>query len=217
MNERIDIINHIISKYNFKNYLEIGVRDLNDCFNKIICENKESVDPGYEVDENLATYKMTSDDFFKNLSDNKLNKKWDYTWDVIFIDGLHYAYQVERDIMNSLKHLSGNGIIVIHDCNPPDEYHARSDYYDFSTPAKGSWNGSVWKAIYEIRRSRTDLDCCTINKDYGVSLIRRGKQKLCDIENKFFDWHIFEKNREKILNLIEIEEYDNWLNNPFYL
>jgi hypothetical protein len=71
--ERYDIINDLIKKYDFKNYLEIGVRDPNECFNKINCETKHSVDPGYEVAlphfnmENKVTYQYTSDTFFKLL------------------------------------------------------------------------------------------------------------------------------------------------------
>ena len=65
-----DIINDFIKKYNFKSYLEIGIHNKEDNFNKIKCENKIGVDP----DENAkADYVITSDEFFKN---NKLNIKY---------------------------------------------------------------------------------------------------------------------------------------------
>jgi len=40
------------------------------------------------------------------------------TFDLIFIDGLHNAAQVERAIGNSLKVLHKGGTILVHDCNP---------------------------------------------------------------------------------------------------
>jgi len=41
---RTSIINHLISKYKLKNYLEIGVRDCRN-FDKIKIQNKFGVDP----------------------------------------------------------------------------------------------------------------------------------------------------------------------------
>jgi len=130
METRIDIINFLSNKFGAKNYLEIGVRNPWECFDHIICENKDSVDPGFENAENNVKYKYTSDEFFRLLESGKLDKEKDFKWDLIFIDGLHTSYQVEIDIRNSLKHLSENGTIILHDCNPPTEYHARADYND---------------------------------------------------------------------------------------
>ena len=124
MESRIDIINFLSNRFDYKSYLEIGLRHPWECFDHINCELKDSVDPGYETDNNIAKYKYTSDSFFSMLDNSLLDKPNDYKWDIIFIDGLHTADQVERDIINSLNHLSDNGSIVLHDCNPPTEYHA---------------------------------------------------------------------------------------------
>lgn len=214
--EYIQMINFVINKYNFSKYLEIGVRDPESCFDNINCKNKDSVDPGAERSENLAKYKLTSDNFFDELQRGKLDKDPEYKWDVIFIDGLHYADQVERDIHNSLNHLSDNGIIFVHDCNPPNEYYSRAYMYDFTTPAGGYWNGSVWKSFYKIRNSRADLDACTVKDEWGTGVIKKGAQKIFKEENPFFDWHIFDSHREKALNLIDPSEFNSWLDLPFY-
>ena len=103
---RFDIINKLIKENNFKNYLEIGVCDPRECFDKIECENKDSVDPGVEFEENPVKYKMTSDEFFAQLKDDHPK------YDVIFIDGLHLSWQVKKDIENSVKHLSDNGFFM---------------------------------------------------------------------------------------------------------
>lgn len=214
--DRVSIINNIIEKNKFKSYLEIGVRNTFDCFDVINCEIKDGVDPGFESEINNVKYKLTSDEFFKELDLGNLDKKSDYKWDVIFIDGLHLSYQVDLDIENSLNHISDNGIIVIHDCNPPSLHHAREDYTNYDTPAKGFWNGTVWKTFFKMRCTKFDLDMCVIDCDWGVGLIKKGSQTLCDIYNPYFEYSIFDKHRVKSLNLIETIQYEKWLLNPYY-
>lgn len=98
--KRFDVINEFIHKRNFVSYLEIGVRNKQDCFDKIKCLNKTCVDPNKDCE---ATFTCTSDQFF---IENKQH------FDIIFIDGLHLSEQVEIDILNSLKHISNDGVII---------------------------------------------------------------------------------------------------------
>ena len=71
---RVQIIQKIINKKKYENYLEIGCdQDFN--FSKIKIKNKIGVDPQFG-----GTLKMTSDEFFK---ENKIY------FDCIFIDGMH--------------------------------------------------------------------------------------------------------------------------------
>ena len=100
---RWDLIQHIIDKYNFKDYLEIGC-DKNQSFSKIRIDNKIGVDP-----IEGGTIRLTSDQFFDQNKNN---------FDIIFIDGLHHYSQVLKDINNSLKILNKNGFILVHDCLP---------------------------------------------------------------------------------------------------
>jgi O-methyltransferase len=214
--DRISIINDLITKYDFKSYLEIGVRNTSECFDLINCETKDSVDPGFENPINNVKYKLTSDNFFKELNNGSLDKDLNYKWDIIFIDGLHLSYQVEQDITNSLNHLSENGIIVVHDCNPPTLHHAREDYSNHDTPAMGLWNGTVWKSFYKLRCTNPNLDMCVIDCDWGVGIIKKGSQTLCDLKNEYYEFSIFDKNRELSLNLIHFENFYSWLDKPFY-
>ncbi len=214
--DRIEIINLIIRHFECESYLEIGLRNPEECFNLIECQDKDSVDPGYESTINLAKYKYTSDSFFSLLGSGSLDKPSDYKWDIIFIDGLHTADQVERDILNAINHLSHNGTIVLHDCNPPTEDYARAEYYNFSTPAGGIWNGTVWKCIYKFRSLRPDLDICVADCDWGVGIIRKGQQKLCKFNNPYFEYSIFSENRKKHLNLINPSLVSKWVLSPFY-
>ena len=214
--DRIEIINLVSNKFGYEKYLEIGLRNPEECFYKIQCREKNSVDPGFETDQNLAEYKYTSDSFFSLLDSGDLDKPSDYKWDLIFIDGLHTADQVERDILNSINHLSEKGSIVLHDCNPPEEEYARAEYYNFNTPAGGIWNGTVWKSIYKFRSLRPDLDICVADCDWGVGIIKKGNQKMCEFINPYYEYSVFSKNRKEHLNLIEPSLISKWLDFPFY-
>lgn len=213
--ERYDIINLIVQQNGFKNYLEIGVCDPSICFDKILCETKDSVDPGIEYSVNPVTYPFTSDVFFNKLDNGKLDRAKDYKWDVIFIDGLHISDQVLKDVVNSLNHLSSDGHILLHDCNPPDIFYAREDYY--VNGQQRPWNGTVWKALYYLR-ANSDLDICTVDTDWGVGIVRNPKgQKRPDVQfnNNFYEYHIMAANRKAHLGLIEVAELQDWLDHKF--
>ena len=56
--------------------------------------------------KNLKKFKTTSDDFFiKNKED----------FDIIYVDGLHTYNQVKKDLINALKALKSDGIIICDD------------------------------------------------------------------------------------------------------
>lgn len=203
---RTDIINHLLGERENPYYLEIGVRNPEDNFNHIESKNKYSVDPGVEFGSNPVDFKMTSDIFFERIKSKEILK--DVRFDVIFIDGLHLAEQVERDINNSLNLIKEDGFIVMHDCNPPSEWHARETYEYKLSPAKGCWNGTTWKAFVRARAKKDIFSCC-IDTDWGVGIISK-KIKLgipTNIENPFWEFDIFERNRTAMLNLVSFEEF----------
>lgn len=164
--ERTDIINMLIDKFNYQSYLEIGIAEPEFNFIRINCKYKECVDPyepnigndcGYDpsikkyIEDNILTYKMTSDDFFAQCPPDK-------KYDIIFIDGLHFEEQVSKDIINSFKHLNKGGCIVVHDCLPADEDAQDENRHTLV------WNGSVWKVIPMLREQNityfvVDTDC----------------------------------------------------------
>jgi hypothetical protein len=210
---RFDVINYTIDYLNKSDlkYLEIGVRNPEDNFNKINASIKYSVDPGVEFINNPVDFKLTSDDFFKAIKNAEildLNVKFD----VIFIDGLHLADQVKRDIENSITYLSDNGFIFLHDCNPPTEYHARENFdYDLS-PAKKSWNGTTWKSFIEFRK-RSDYYSCCIDSDWGIGVITKSVNlgNSNQVENPFYEYFILNQHREECLNLISFQKFKDIL------
>ena len=190
---RTDIINTLIDKYNYINYLEIGVNDGSNIRN-VICDHKDGVDPGVEtINPPEVNYPVTSNDFFKLIDGH------DIKYDIIFIDGLHHDYQVYQDIQNSLKHLTDNGTIVCHDMNPPWEITQRK------TGVVGTWNGDCWKAWVKLRTTLSEYSMEVVDTDHGVGIIRKGKQQL--LTNIVTDYWEMDANRKEILNLISVAEF----------
>ena len=205
---RHEIINYLIGslKKAEQKYLEIGVRKPEENFNKILASEKYGVDPGVEFEENPVEFKMKSDEFFDQLGKGSVLSK-DYRFDVIFVDGLHTAEQADRDIVNSLQFLSDDGYVIVHDCNPPSEYHAREKYDFWSSPALDHWNGTTWKAFFKHRR-RNDISSCCIDSDWGVGILSKRKHlgAPCIISNDFFEYDVLKTNRKECLNLCSFEE-----------
>ena len=168
---RIDIINSLIQKNGFKTYLEIGVED-GFCFFKINCQTKVGLDPDVN---SKATLFLTSDDFFKSNQDK---------FDIIFIDGLHHADQVEKDILNSLKVLSEHGIIVVHDCLPT------SKEIQEVPRSQDVWTGDTWKAFLKIRKN-SNLETYVVDTDWGCGLIKHGKRPVISSINTTYEEFCF--------------------------
>ena len=206
--KRFEIINFVLSQLNRETtYLEIGVRNPDDNFNKINSKIKFSLDPGVEFKSNPADFKLTSDAFFEQLNSNEILSS-DTLFDVIFIDGLHLAEQVDRDILNSFKFLKPDGYILMHDCNPPTEWHAREDYYFNMTPAKGYWNGTTWKAFVKWR-SNPEIQSCCIDSDWGVGVLSKTLKlgNPIPVSNIFFKFNTFAKNRKYYINLLSFDDF----------
>jgi len=212
---RTHIINYLISLIEAQQYLEIGVRDPNKNFNNIKCKHKFSVDPGIEFKDNPVDFKFTSDVFFEKLKRNDLKIKSDIKFDVVFIDGLHISDQVEKDITNSFEFLNENGFIVLHDCNPPSEFHQREQYDFVNSPARTFWNGTTWKAFYKFRHL-TGLYSICFDTDWGVGVISKKKYPFFDtikdpIQNEFYEYSLLNEFRDQHLNLRSFEQWTELL------
>jgi len=189
---RTDIINLLAKHNNASSYLEVGVRDTEENFNKIICELKHGVDPAlgpgsYTQGMGYQTY---SDIYFEYI-----NK--DVLYDIILIDGLHTEEQVDKDIKNSLDRLTPSGVIVLHDCSPPNE--------EFEQP---HWCGTVWRSLYKLHRDTTDLEICVVDTDYGCGIVRKGDKVRMNVSDpEELSYAFLDNNRKEVLNLISITEF----------
>ena len=190
------IFNKVIVKRGYTRYLEIGLSNCT-CFHNVECELKHGMDPNsYEVTSGQGWQifeKTTSDKFFETCNQE---------YDVVFIDGDHECNQVLRDIDNSIKHLSPNGIIFIHDTKPHTELMQRSPMPHYTELCeRGLWTGDVWKAIAKFRSTRTDFSVRTFDTELGLTILERGENDLIEIpEELTYDWYL--TNQDYVLNLI---------------
>jgi hypothetical protein len=193
--KRYNIINYLIEKYKLINYLEIGVFK-GENIREIKAPHKDGVDPGAEgYTPPEVNYPMGSNEFFKLIEGHDEIK-----YDIIFIDGLHHADQVEKDIKNSLKHIIDGGFILLHDCNPVS-YEAQL------IPRQTiAWNGDTWKAFVDFKSNNPTYDCCVVDTDFGVGFIKNIGTKY-QINNRINDWDYFNSNRKQLLNLITWDEF----------
>jgi hypothetical protein len=146
MTNRIELINYLLDKRNVSRYLEISMRDQIAEFRYVQSNYKKLVSP--------QTYQA----FFQNNTEK---------FDIIFIDGLHTEEQVLKDLHHAFACLATNGMIILHDCMPPDAWHQRN----FSEYKEGeNWNGDVWKVALRIFNN-SDHKCTLLDLDWGCGII----------------------------------------------
>lgn len=154
MKTRIDFINHVIQKMDYKTYLEVGVY-LGEVFNTIQIEKT-----GVDIDCNLPdVLKLTSDEFFEGNTN---------LYDIIFIDGDHNYEQVKKDVDNALECLTPNGMVLMHDTCP-----TKASHVGVKTHEGMEWCGQAFELAVKCYNAPW-FDVITWNKDFGVSVITKG-------------------------------------------
>lgn len=206
---RVHLINHLCQTYfpDCCHYLEIGVRDPRACFDHVCAAHKLCVDPGTEQLTASASFVCTSDQFFEQLRNNRIPQlEPDHQWNIIFIDGLHLADQVHRDIANSLKHITNPGFVLLHDVNPEHWQRAHSDY-DHYLSQGGMWNGTVWKAFYHARTT-LGIACYTVDTDQGIGIIEtHSSAEPVTHSNPWYEYGVMAQDRQHSLGLISVAEF----------
>jgi len=179
---RLELIQSLIDKKNFTQYLEIGV-SIGTVFFRIICKKKIAVDPEFGFTKfkvltrtlrlnnfsNLSAryFEKTSDDFFEQNAKDVFKDPLE----ICLVDGMHEYKYALNDIENSLKYLSKNGVIIIHDCNPREESNACTFAEWKERGFTGEWNGDVWKAIVHLRSTRSDIEVFVADVDQGLGIV----------------------------------------------
>lgn len=186
--DKSEIINRIIKETGSHTFLEIGYGNGHN-FDKIDAEYKTGIDPELKA-KILAKKKLIQSDSDKFFSDNEKD------FDTIFIDGLHHADQVRKDIINALK--CSPKVIILHDTIPPTQAHQ-------IVPRKQtSWTGDVWRAAVGFKQSYPDVRLETYRSDYGLTVIYpEGKKVRKHFENMEMDYEEFKANEVELLNIID--------------
>ncbi len=199
------LLNALIEKYGLKSYLEIGVQNPANNFDKIVVKDKIGVDPEIKECSGVSDY-MTGErksyQLFRKTSDEFFNKQWHETlpsFDLIFIDGLHHADQVKRDFENSLRCLSDNGFIVIHDVLPENEAGT------IVPRETKQWWGDVYKWAMKICEYK-GIDYKTFNIDNGCMLVWKSNKPYIESTVNLTDWGTFKEVGNYLLNVTSTVE-----------
>jgi SAM-dependent methyltransferase len=236
LRKRYDVLNRFAARRGYQSYLEIGIAS-GRCLERVRVADKTGVDPSSPLKNSdlresvllnglfVATTRrftrsrasspawklrsMTSDEFFDE------NQR---TFDLIFIDGLHLADQVLRDVYNSLAVLNPGGALLLHDCNPADE---RAQTRDVDLAEGSTWNGDTWKVIAFLRRKRPELFTRVLDLDYGIGVVIPGEREKHPVladdvgrANGLFaelTYEELERDRGQTLGLVTAQELENEL------
>ena len=201
--KRFDIINYLIKVNDYKSFLEIGTQERINLSN-ISIDKKISVDPDPEANPDFI---LSSDDFFKQNVDR---------FDIIFVDGLHHADFVYRDIINSLRILNPGGCVVVHDVIPSSYEGQLIPLEKTLETGTGIWNGDVWKGWIKLRTDRKDLAMKVVNTDHGCGIIHPTQYGNGDHLESYNNGY-YEYNKDLIfssLNLISTEDFLSLFETP---
>lgn len=151
-----------------ENYLEIGSQT-GASLTPATCKTV-SVDPVFQLKVDaignkpaVFFFQMTSDKFFSNYSPSVL---FNSSIDFAFLDGLHLAEALLRDIINTEKHCKKNSIIALHDCMPGElKIATRADDINLREGAEKPtwWAGDVWKVIPILKKYRPDINLVALD------------------------------------------------------
>lgn len=183
--DRLSCIRSLMKKKKLKNYMEIGVFNGHILF-RVKSFFKIAVDPGFFFDNarrigkiflnpyNIFNkyFRKTSDAFFSQDAPEVFKNK---KVGIALIDGMHEYEFALRDVENTLRYMSDEGVIIMHDCNPLSK-EATCTYKEWEARNfEGPWNGDVWKTILHLRSARNDLHVFVLDCDHGLGIITKGE------------------------------------------
>ena len=211
---RLQVLQALMSKKHLHNYLEIGVFN-GHIFFRIKSRFKIAVDPEFQFDVlrklgktivnpyNLYNryFEKTSDDFFAEDASAVFKNE---PLQLALVDGMHEYGFALRDVEHSLKYMSDDGVIVIHDCNALTKKSACSFEEWKENNFEGTWNGDTWKAILHLRSLRPDLTCFVLDCDHGLGIVVKKPSTTLPFTKEQvekFTWEDMDAHREEWLGL----------------
>jgi len=199
MINRREILIDLVNRYKLQSYLELGLRDSSLTFDHIPCTFKFSVDVESRCKPSFCG---STDEFFKQSKEK---------FDLVLVDANHEAEFVYRDLMNSVRCLSDNGIVVLHDVLP----------IRFEDTSNNLDNGTAWKVVPHVLKYHPELHICTVPETKcGCGIVIKnfeGWRAMLDTSfNLFYDYHVMNQYRVKSQNLISYSRLSDWVQKPFY-
>jgi len=212
---RSELLNALIAHYDYRSYLEIGIRDPRLNYDRVKIPSKVGVEPSRSIKEPRSNIVGTTSDTFFEMFPTM-------TFDLVFIDGDHSYGQTTRDIDNSVAHLIPGGTVVVHDVNPLHETHQGTGKHLGRTEVNPCSLGMVeaWKAWVDARTAfnsatvivRDDIDApsdCGVIQPWNMKLfvLATTEETPEDLVLELpEDYAAFDAHRGHWLNLMTWEE-----------
>ncbi len=165
----MEIIGRLAAQHGFTRYLELCTSTTGNCYrnldrqvlpnpHRLMYNCPADFDDGLVID-----FRSESFDISQCLSGMRGNK---LRYDIILVDGW-YEYDCSyRDLRVAFDLLDEGGMLVVHDCLPPNIAVAAPRWIP------GEWSGVTYKAYLDFVYERR-LDYCTVDTDYGCGIIRK--------------------------------------------
>ena len=210
---KTDLIHLISNRLKLRNYLELCTPTAGRRYGEIdrarfrtarrlmyTCSTE--FDDGLPIDHKIADLDIEDAVTELKLSADKV--------DICLVDALHTYDFTIRDLTCAYEILADGGVLVVHDCSPMTEAEASPIF------APCDWCGESYRSYLDFVFTRSDLDYCTVDVDYGCGIIFKNRtvDMVGPVEPKlaaeWFEVHndqqlalrFFFKNRARLLRLI---------------
>jgi hypothetical protein len=155
----------------------------------------------------FSTEAESSEELFGELM--KSGKKFD----LVFVDPWHTYASSLRDIVFGLQLIKDDGIVLIHDCSPPNPLCAEEEVHP------GEWSGVTFAAYLDVVLFTESIHYITVDCDYGCGIISKDR-RLAHLSASLPDaalasrWRtlelaqkypFFDENRARLLRLISTD------------
>lgn len=133
-----------------------------------------------------------------------------HSFDIALLDPWHSYDQSLSDIEQIFALLAPDGVMVVHDCWPPEEITRPDGWQEI--PRHGLWSGETYAAYVDFVAGRTDLDYLTVDADFGCGVIFKRPGTAADA-SLVADWRAHRSHpwlREKgraLLRLVSAAEF----------
>lgn len=206
------------ARYRYKTYLEITTTLTGMTFpcvdraqfrdpRRALYNCPEEFSDGYPI----HLRRNSGADLFKQL------EKEGTQYDVVFLDPWHTYQDSIRDIALGLKLVKDGGVMVVHDCNPPETSSVSPEY------KCGEWSGVTYAAYVDFVLDLAGISYVTVDCDYGCGIIVKDDRlvkastavKDPELERTWYSLPLEEKrpfflaHQTQLLRLISPDQFDH--------
>ncbi len=148
------------------------------------------------------------------------------SFDIMLVDPYHYYDVSLRDLRTAFALLEPGGVMVVHDCLPPNAEIASPTFKPVN------WCGETYRAFLDFVLENNDLRYLTVDADYGCGVVR----KLPSLPRSAIDrstgwrrrrriatwrragdsraaWRVFDANRKILLRLVSPADFTSGRHN----